>query len=141
MCEILIFAGNNTHPDPEVDRRGSWKRGYPVVVKEDGHEWGAEERLPKFVVVKIPGAPAAKVEAFLASQMVDDAGVPVYENIINAQPSRGVYRRKAWWVAWASLPVNIQNTLQTSGTITVTVAQIRSYLRRIRDDAQFTGLD
>lgn len=141
MCEILIFAGNNTHPDPEKDRRGSWKLGYAVVVKEDGHEWGAEEGLPKFVVVKIPGVPAAKAEAFLEPQMVDDAGVPVYENVIVAQPIRAIYRRKAWRVAWASLPAGVQNILQTTGAITVTVAQIRNYLRRIRDDAVFKGLD
>ena len=141
MCEILIFAGNNTHADPDTDRRGCWKRGYPVVVKEDGHPWGAEERLPKFVVVKIPGMPAAKAEAFLEPQMVDDAGVPVYENVVEAQPRWGIYRRKAWRIAWASLPAGIKNTLQTTGEITVTVAQIRNYLKRIRDDATYTGFD
>lgn len=141
MCEILIFAGNNTHVDPEKDRRGCWKRGYPVVVKEDGHEWGAEEGLPKFIVVKIPGVPAAKAEAFLEPQDVDDAGLPYYANLIEAVPRRAIYRRKAWRVAWTSLPAGISNTLQTTGEITVSVAQIRNYLRRIRDDAQYTGLD
>ena len=137
MCEILIFAGNNTHTDPEKDRRGCWKRGMPVVVMEDGHTWGREETPPKFVVVKIPGVPAAKAKSFLDPQMVDDAGVPVV-----SQDGRPVaYRRKEWKVAWASLPAGIRNTLQTTGTITVSVAQIRNYLRRIRDDAQFTGLD
>lgn len=131
MCEILIFAGNNTHPNPEKDRRGCWKRGYPVVVKEDGHPWGVEERLPKFVVVKIPGVPAAKAAAFLEAQLVDDAGAPF----------TGIFRRRAWQVAWLALPAGIRNTLQTTGKITVTVAQIRNYLRRIRDDAVFTGLD
>jgi hypothetical protein len=141
MCEILIFAGNNTHVDPVKDRRGCWKRGYPVVVKEDGHQWGREEGLPKFVVVKIPGVPAAKAEAFLEEQLVDDSGVPAYENLIEAKPRPARYRRKAWRVAWASLPSGIRNTLQTTGTITVSVAQIRNYLRRIRDDAQYTVLD
>lgn len=141
MCEILVFAGNNTHADPVKDRRGCWKRGYPVVVKEDGHEWGAEEGLPKFVVVKIPGVPAAKAQAFLEPQMVDDAGVPTYENFIEAEPRRALFRRKVWRVKWADLPAGIRNTLQTTGEVTVTVQQIRNYLRRIRDDAQYTGLD
>jgi hypothetical protein len=141
MCEILIFAGNNTHPDPVKDRRGCWKRGYPVMVKEDGEQWGAAEGLPKFVIIKIPGVPAKKAEAFLDVQMEDDAGVPVYENVIEVPLRRGVYRRKAWRVVWASLPQGIQDTLQSTGEITVTVNQIRNYLRRIRDDAVFTGLD
>ena len=141
MCEILVFAGNNSHADPVEDRRGCWKRGYPVVVKEDGHQWGREEGLPKFVVVKIPGVPAAKARAFLDAQMEDDAGVPTYDNFIEAVPRRTAFRRRAWNVAWASLPAGIRNTLQTTGTITVSVAQIRNYLRRIRDDAQYTGLD
>lgn len=141
MCEILIFAGNNTNADAETDRRGCWKRGYPVVVKEDGHEWGREEGLPKFVIVKIPGVPAAKARAFLEIQEVDDDGIPVYDVIGQASPRPAMYRRRAWRVAWASLPAGIRNTLQTTGTVTVTVAQIRNYLRRVRDDAVFTGLD
>lgn len=141
MCEILIFAGNNTHPDPEKDRRGCWKRGYPVVVKEDGHEWGAEERWPKFAILKLPGVPAAKVEAFLDPQMEDDAGVPFYETIPEANPRRAIYRRKAHHLKWAALPAGVRNTLQTTGAYTTTVAEIRAYLRRIRDDAPFTGMD
>lgn len=140
MCEILIFAGNNTHVDPEKDRRGCWKRGYPVVVKEDGHQWGAEEGLPKFVLIKIPGIPAVKAEALLYPQVVDDAGIPTYENAVGAFPLRAIYRRREWRLSWQSLPSGIQNTLSTVGNITVTVSQIRNYLKRIRDNAQFTGL-
>lgn len=140
MCEILIFAGNRSHADPVIDR-GEWKRGYAVDVKEDGHQWGASETLPTFVIVKIPGVPVAKAQAFLDPQDVDDAGLPVYENVIEARPRRAIYRRKAWRVKWADLPAGIRNTLQTTGQVTVTVAQIRNYLTRIRDDAVFTGLD
>lgn len=141
MCEILIFAGNNTHPDPATDRRGSWKRGYPVAVKEDGHQWGAEEGLPKFIVLKLPGVPVAKAEAFLAPQMEDDAGVPTYENVLEVPPRRAIFRRRASHLKWADLPNGVKNTLQATGEYTTTVAAIRTYLRRIRDDAQFTGLD
>lgn len=137
MAEILIFAGNNTHPNPEKDRRGCWKRGMPVCVKPDGHTWGREETLPKFVIVKIPGVPVAKAEAFLETQFVNDSGVAN----LGADGRPTTYRRRAWEVAWNSLPAGIRNTLQTTGVITVSVAQIRNYLRRIRDDAQFTGLD
>lgn len=54
MAEILVFAINKTNPDPDIDRRGCYKKGYPVVIKPDGWGWGGEERLPKFVLVKCP---------------------------------------------------------------------------------------
>lgn len=141
MCEVLIFAQNNTHADPEEDRRGCWKRGYPVVVKEDGHQWGLEEGLPKFVKVKIPGVPAAKAKAFIEDQLTDDAGVPTTTTTQDGTVVPRAYRRRAWNVAINSIPAAIRNQLLTTGEVTVTVAQIRNYLRRIRDNAQFTGLD
>jgi hypothetical protein len=52
--EILVKAVSNTHSDPEKDRRGCYKKGYPVVIMPDGHTWGTEECLPRFVVVKCP---------------------------------------------------------------------------------------
>lgn len=140
MCEILIFAGNNTHPDPVKDR-GCHKRGMPVAVGDDGHSWGTGEALPDYVVIKIPGVPASKAQAFLESQMEDDTGTPYYETIPEANPRCTTYRIKAWRVVWASLPAGVQNALQTTGEYTATVTQIRNYLRRIRDDARFTGLD
>lgn len=36
MAEILLRLKNNTHPDPEKDRQGSYKKGYPVSIKPDG---------------------------------------------------------------------------------------------------------
>jgi hypothetical protein len=109
----------------------------PVVVMEDGHTWGAEETLPKFVVVKIPGVTADKARSFIDVQLDDDAG----GLNLTAQGQRQAFRRREWGVNWATLPAGIKNTLLTTGEVTVTVAQIRAFLRRIRDDAQFTGLD
>jgi hypothetical protein len=57
MCEIIVKAVDVTHSDPVKDRRGCYKRGYPVAVYPDGTRWGNEERLPKFVIIKIPGVP------------------------------------------------------------------------------------
>lgn len=66
MAEILIKAIDAFHPDPLGNKRGCYKAGDPVVVFEDGHEWGAEERPPKFFLIKIPGVPAAQLKPFLA---------------------------------------------------------------------------
>lgn len=67
MAEILIRAIDNFHPDPEKDRAGSWKRGYPVVVRPDGHEWGIKECLPGFVLLKIPGTSVDAVRHYISS--------------------------------------------------------------------------
>lgn len=153
MCELLIFVKNNTNSDPEKDRRGCYKVGMPVVIFEDGHIWGREESKQvwiaegklsadwpgqgKFVIIKIPGVPAVKAQTLLDKQTEDDAGTP----LVDAQGSPIVYRRRRWQLLSGSLPAGVKSTLATTGEYTTTVAAVRSYLRRIRDDAQFTGLD
>lgn len=69
MAEILIKRISVTNPDPEKDERGCYKRGYPVVIMPDGHEWGAEEGPPNFVVIKVPGVSKATLEQYLASHV------------------------------------------------------------------------
>lgn len=54
MCEILVKAVDVTSLDREKDAC-LYKRGYPVVVMDDGHRWGREECPPKFYIVKLPG--------------------------------------------------------------------------------------
>lgn len=68
MCEILVAVNPNnyTHPDPDKDLSGVYKRGYPVIVFDEGHSWGAEEGLPKFIIVKIPGVNKATIEQYLS---------------------------------------------------------------------------
>lgn len=36
MAQILFRLKDNIHPDPDKDRRGSYKKGYPVSIKADG---------------------------------------------------------------------------------------------------------
>ena len=70
MCEILVKAIDHVHPDPVKDRAGAYKRHMPVVVFEDGHEWGKEEGPPKFYIVKIPGVKAATMKKYCMEQYV-----------------------------------------------------------------------
>lgn len=153
MAEILIFIGNNTHADPVKDRRGCWKRGMPVIVYDDGHVWGREESKQqwiaegltaanwpsqgKLVILKITGVTAAKAQSFLDPQTEDDAGTPIFDEL--GRPA--VFRRKRWHLVFDSVPTTVRNAALTNGEVTVTVAQIRSFLLRIRDGAQYTGLD
>lgn len=153
MAEILIKASNMTNSDPIKDRRGCYKRGMPVVVFEDGHTWGRLESKQQwiaegntaaswpsqgvFVIVKIPPVPAAKARSILEHQEEDDLGFPMVD--ANGNPT--TYRRRRWILLVDSIPAAIRNTLIANGEVTVTVAQIRNYLKRIRDNAQFIGLD
>lgn len=147
MCEILIKASDAVNTDTIKNRTGCYKRGMPIVVFEDGHIWGREESKQqwilegntsaswpsqgKFVIVKIPTAPVPKAQALLDLQTEDDLGVE----------TGGLYRRRRWQLLVNSLPLAVRNTLATNGEVTVTVAQIRAYLQRIRDAAQYIGLD
>lgn len=68
MAELLIKAIDATHKDPVKDKAGSYKRGDVVVVMPDGHVWGKEERLPKFMVVKIPDLSVKDAMKYIESE-------------------------------------------------------------------------
>ena len=53
--EILVKAINDSHSDPDIDRVSCFKKGYPVVIMPDNFTCGADEGLPLFVVIKVPG--------------------------------------------------------------------------------------
>jgi hypothetical protein len=117
MCEVLIKAIGVTNPDPTKDRIGSYKRGDIVGVEEDGYEWGKEEGLPKFYLVKIPGLSVDVARKY--EQMDMESDDPNYKT---------VYRRRRFHIPIDAVPVAIRNALTTTGQVTVTVNQIRNYL-------------
>lgn len=162
MAELLILARDNTNPDPEKDRRGCYKRGMVVVVSEDGHVWGREEskavwvaegRDPtqwsgKFAIVRLPGVPVGKANELLAEQMEDDAGTPTIQpgSLLRSDgPYPQRFRRRQWRLDIASLPSPIRNALISAGEFTANTTPrrqaIRDALKRVRDAAQYTGLD
>ncbi len=108
MAELLVKAISATHAVPIKDQRGCYKRGMPVVVMPDGHLWGNEERLPKFVVIKIPLIGVWAVQKYTAPWM--DLTIP-------SQPET-VQRRK-WRIRWADLPAAAQTILATTGMLTI----------------------
>ena len=55
MCEMLVKATDNTHPDPECDLKQCWKKDDIVTIMDDGHPWGNKEGPPKFYIVYLPG--------------------------------------------------------------------------------------
>lgn len=136
MAELLIKWVDATHADPEKDRRGCYKRGDVVIVQKDGHEWGAKEGPPNFVILRIPGAARALAERLTEEQDDDDAGVLLQDE----QGQRRAFRRRRWRVDLDDLPAAIRTALQTNGRASITRAQIRSRLKRKRDGAQFNDL-
>lgn len=110
MAEILVKAISVTHADPVIDQAGCYKRGHPVEVRPDG-DWGtrAEERLPKFVCLKIPGVSVARVLSF---------GYHLPEQDVN-----GVnLTRRLWQIRWAALPQAAQDKLLATGELIIKVA-------------------
>lgn len=110
--EILVKAISATHADPAKDL-ACYKAGDPVVVQPDGHVWGAEEGLPRFWVVKVPSVTVAQALAYL-----------------ERNPDWTDRLRRLWRLNVSSLPGNVRNQLQNTGTITVTPAQIAAYMER-----------
>lgn len=119
MAEILIKAVDAAHADPEKDKQGCYKRGDPVVVMDDGHEWGKEERLPKFVVVKIPGLSVAKAKKYIQPIL----GIP------DAEGERPMIRRRLFRILLDDVPNLIKQKLRDTGEVTVTMTQIKNYIQ------------
>lgn len=68
-CEILFktehhaHATDYTHSDPVKDRRGVYKKGYPVIIKQVPHPgWGTKEGLPYFAKVVVTDGDMQDVE-------------------------------------------------------------------------------
>lgn len=122
MAEILVKATNEI----------GYKRGMPVVIMPDGHPWGLEERLPKFVVLKIPLIGVAQVAKYIVPQFL--AGELI--------------RKRRWQIRWDDLPAQDRNKLATEGELIIkataaylgpfdrTWAQVKSFFRNLE-----TGLD
>jgi len=72
IAEILIKAQepwNNANQDAPPERS---RLGDIIVVRPDGHVWGNEECLPRFIVVKLPGLSEEEVKHYEQSLMVSD---------------------------------------------------------------------
>ena len=132
MAELLIKAVDATNPDPDVDRQGCYKAGDVVVVRDDGHVWGAKEGPPNFRVLVVPGVSAAQIEDLIAEQVEDDAGNPLAD-----ENGAVTFRRRAWRVDFDRLPVAARNALMSTGRASAAPGLVRAALRRKRDNKQF----
>ena len=120
MCEILIKAIDAKHSDPAKNERGCYKRGDIVVVMPDGHQWGSEEGLPRFVRVKIPGLDPETVKHIIEP----------HQDTTDPDPKNWVMlARRKWRVLVDDVPQGIIDQLRDNGEVTVTVNQIRNFVK------------
>lgn len=144
MAQILVFAQNNTHSDPDEDRRGCYKRGYCTVVAPDDHIWGNLERLPNFVVLKVPGVSVDKVRKYITPEEVQDG---VMEDGVT--PIMVIYRRRLWKLRWDDLPAAAKQRLADDGELVIkagdydgvydyTWTQVKSFFRNQQTDLDET---
>lgn len=123
MAEFLIYAKSNTHSDKEKEAAGCYQRGDIVVVMPDGHPWGAQETLPTFFVLKIPGLDYLKARQFTESHrqdtgLLDRDGQKIIKTL----------RRRAFSLDVANIPRAIKNQLE-AGSVTVNWNQARDYFQ------------
>lgn len=116
MCTLVVFgAADNTVPgNPVKDQRGCWKRGMVVCVYEDGVCVEAPSPKSKMVFVHIPGVTKAQAEKYLESN--DE-------------------RRRVYKIDWATLPNAAKNSLRDTRELTVTLNQVKKYIRNIATNA------
>ena len=108
MAEFLVKAVDAIHPDPAKDARGCFKTGDVVVAAPDGHQWGAAERLPRFVVIKIPGLALEDVRQF-------------------AEPAEDA--RRKWRFIRENAPPEIMQQLREKGEVSVSWEEAKIYLQ------------
>ena len=69
-CKVLVKA--QTH--------GPFTKGFPVLVVDDGHEFGVMEGLPDFVVLRITDATKDQIDHFIQSWRTNFTHEVVVEN-------------------------------------------------------------
>jgi hypothetical protein len=112
VAELLVFAGNRVHPDPEVDRVGSYKKGDIIHVAPDSWQWGLKEGPPDFVIVKVPGVSLAA-----AKQYMDEWRVSVSFSVVGSDPAVDGFRLAL-----------VNDTVSATGKSAITRAQVEAFL-------------
>jgi len=117
MAEFLIMAVDKTHSDPIKDKRGCYKRGDIVQVYEDGECKEPPAPDSKFVIVKITGLSKATAEQYAKQD----------ESIVDGKT--GINTRRLYHLDFSLLPKTIIDTLKTDRQITVTLSQVKNYIK------------
>ena len=123
MAEVLIKLERASN---ESDLT-AWTRLHPVSVRPDGFVWGAAERPPKFLVVRLTGMTVEQAKQYI---------VPDTDNTDLANPIYHAIRKYKFDIDDATIPKQVRKKIDAAianGTILeVTQAQIAAYIKRTR---------
>lgn len=124
MAEFLIKARNTVDlPKDEADSNCAYMRGDIVVVMPDGHEWGKEERLPKFVVVKVAGMSVETAKKYMEPQVVDSGLVDV-----GGKATPRMTSKRKWKILMDDVPTAVKTALMKSGVYETSWSNIKTYI-------------
>jgi len=119
MAELLVLAFETFNTDPQQDLM-AYKLGHIIDIKEDGHVWGTQEKLPKFWIIKVPGMAVADAQEYL--KMLQD-----FTDLNNVK-TIGI---RKWKLDYNLLPAAAKNTLNSTGIVSVNKTTVLNYLSRI----------
>jgi len=121
MAELLVKAQDAPNfsalvlSDSAKAYAGCYLRGDIVEVRPDGANYGKEEGLPKFVVIKIPDLTITQAQKYVAPHLSAD--------------KQTVLRRRLYSGLLDSVPAAVKLELKATGVVTVTFSQIRNYIK------------
>jgi len=116
-AEFLILAFDTYGGDVESDRF-AWKIGHIVDVRPDGANYGTQERLPKFWIVKVPGITVAQAMEYLEPKMDQQQQIEI-----------GI---RKWKLDANAATAAIRTALTTTGVVTVSKTQALNYIKLIQ---------
>jgi hypothetical protein len=129
MAWLLIRAFSDDKPT-------AWKIGDIVEVRSDEfvdeHGWGNLEGLPRFYRIQITGLSAEKIKHFLEETDEEDTG----ELTAKGLPKTKFNRIRKRLIDVTGIPTVIKNQLNNTGIVSVTVNQIKNYLKNNKGDAE-----
>ncbi len=122
MAEFLVAAR---------DLPSGYRRGDPVVAVANGHEWGREEGLPNFWLIKVPTL--GLQVAFAAVKKLYEPAQEGDKEFTAADPEdRRIRRHRSKTRAVSSrLTPQQRELLATTGEVTLTANQARNAFRRL----------
>jgi hypothetical protein len=124
MAEFLVKARDPIDlPKDEEKRNRCYRRGDIVVVMPDGHEWGKEERLPKFMVVKIPGLSVETAKKYIISAY-EDTGIVDQDN----HPIMKMVQRRKYRILLDTIPTAIRTAITKDGIAEVSWENVKSHV-------------
>ena len=81
-CEVLYMNEDNpAHADPVKDKRGVYKKGDIVVLRNPGTYWGPDDGLPKFKRLLISDKNKAEMLRLIQPEMVFNAEKRIDEEV------------------------------------------------------------